>query len=81
MNAHFAFQITSVAPKIAGLQEVLPKSIGLLPFDGGIAGKKGLTVQILCTRIFCAYHFFFFVLHDLYFIPPHKLLHLLKTYY
>lgn len=58
MNAHFAFQITSVAPKIAGLQEVLPKSIGLLPFDGGIAGKKGLTVQILCTRIFCAYHFF-----------------------
>lgn len=25
-------------PMIAGLQEALPRSIGLLPFDGGVAG-------------------------------------------
>ncbi|KMZ69116.1 hypothetical protein ZOSMA_221G00260, partial [Zostera marina] len=30
-------KITALSPKITGLQEVLPKSIGLLPFDGGIA--------------------------------------------
>lgn len=33
------FQITTLEPMIAGLQEALPKSIGLLPFDGGVAGK------------------------------------------
>lgn len=31
-------QITTVEPMITGLQEALPKSIGLLPFDGGISG-------------------------------------------
>ncbi|WOL10658.1 protein PIR isoform X1 [Canna indica] len=31
-------KITAIVPRIAGLQEALPKSIGLLPFDGGIAG-------------------------------------------
>lgn len=32
-------QITVLEPMITGLQEALPKSIGLLPFDGGAAGK------------------------------------------
>lgn len=31
-------QITAIVPRITGLQEALPKSIGLLSFDGGIAG-------------------------------------------
>ncbi|OAY64583.1 Protein PIR [Ananas comosus] len=35
---HISSKITSMVPKITGLQEALPKSIGLLPFDGGIAG-------------------------------------------
>lgn len=25
--------------KVSGLQEALPKAIGLLPFDGGVAGE------------------------------------------
>ena len=33
------FQITGLVPKINALQEALPKSIGLLSFDGGIAGN------------------------------------------
>lgn len=33
------FQITGMVPKISALQEALPKSIGLLSFDGGIAGN------------------------------------------
>lgn len=33
------FQITTLEPIITGLQEAMPKSIGLLPFDGGVAGK------------------------------------------
>jgi cytoplasmic FMR1 interacting protein len=28
-----------MVPKITALQEALPKSIGLLSFDGGIAGN------------------------------------------
>lgn len=40
-------QITSMVPKITGLQEALPKSIGLLPFDGGIAGKGLLYCYLL----------------------------------
>ncbi|XP_058101351.1 protein PIR [Magnolia sinica] len=35
---HISSKITSLEPKITGLQEALPKSIGLLPFDGGVAG-------------------------------------------
>ncbi|XP_074307970.1 protein PIR isoform X2 [Silene latifolia] len=31
-------KISSLEPMISGLQEMLPKSIGLLPFDGGVAG-------------------------------------------
>lgn len=33
------FQIATVEPMITGLQEALPKSIGLLPFDGGVTGN------------------------------------------
>lgn len=40
-------QMTSMVPKITGLQEALPKSIGLLPFDGGIAGKGLLYCYLL----------------------------------
>lgn len=32
------FQITSLEPMVIGLQEALPKSIGLLSFDGGVTG-------------------------------------------
>jgi cytoplasmic FMR1 interacting protein len=32
------FQIATLEPMITGLQEALPKSIGLLPFDGGVTG-------------------------------------------
>ncbi|KAJ0967368.1 hypothetical protein J5N97_024285 [Dioscorea zingiberensis] len=35
---HISSKITTMAPKINGLQEALPKAIGLLPFDGGVAG-------------------------------------------
>ncbi|TXG66200.1 hypothetical protein EZV62_007475 [Acer yangbiense] len=31
-------QITTIEPMITGLQEALPKSIGLLPFDSGVSG-------------------------------------------
>lgn len=32
------FQIAALDPKITVLQESLPKSIGLLQFDGGVVG-------------------------------------------
>ncbi|KAH7690906.1 cytoplasmic FMR1 interacting protein [Dioscorea alata] len=35
---HISNKITTIAPRISGLQEALPKAIGLLPFDGGVAG-------------------------------------------
>ncbi|KAL0351445.1 UNVERIFIED_CONTAM: protein PIR [Sesamum calycinum] len=35
---HLSNKITMVEPMISTLQEALPKSIGLLPFDGGVAG-------------------------------------------
>ncbi|XP_073290091.1 protein PIR isoform X2 [Primulina huaijiensis] len=35
---HVSNKITTLEPLITGLQEALPKSIGLLPFDGGVAG-------------------------------------------
>ena len=38
------FQITTLEPMIIGLQEALPKSIGLLPFDGGVTGNWGYTI-------------------------------------
>ncbi|KAK3027143.1 hypothetical protein RJ639_041244 [Escallonia herrerae] len=39
---HISNKITTLEPMITGLQEALPKSIGLLPFDGGVIG---------CTRL------------------------------
>ncbi|KAG8378307.1 hypothetical protein BUALT_Bualt08G0123800 [Buddleja alternifolia] len=35
---HLSNKITTLEPMITSLQEALPKSIGLLPFDGGVAG-------------------------------------------
>ncbi|KAL0438051.1 UNVERIFIED_CONTAM: protein PIR [Sesamum latifolium] len=35
---HLSNKITILEPMISTLQEALPKSIGLLPFDGGVAG-------------------------------------------
>nr|XP_009395117.1 PREDICTED: protein PIR isoform X1 [Musa acuminata subsp. malaccensis] len=35
---HISSKITTIVPRITGLQEALPKSIGLLSFDGGVAG-------------------------------------------
>ncbi|KAK4774504.1 hypothetical protein SAY86_009439 [Trapa natans] len=35
---HISNKVTTLEPMISGLQEALPKSIGLLPFDGGVAG-------------------------------------------
>ncbi|TYK10100.1 protein PIR [Cucumis melo var. makuwa] len=35
---HISNKIAILEPMIAGLQEALPRSIGLLPFDGGVAG-------------------------------------------
>ncbi|EYU22929.1 hypothetical protein MIMGU_mgv1a000342mg [Erythranthe guttata] len=35
---HLSNKITTLEPLITGLQNALPKSIGLLPFDGGVAG-------------------------------------------
>ncbi|CDP12444.1 unnamed protein product [Coffea canephora] len=35
---HLSNKITSLEPMVTGLQEALPKSIGLLSFDGGVTG-------------------------------------------
>ncbi|XP_051139424.1 protein PIR [Andrographis paniculata] len=35
---HLSNKITTLEPLITALQEALPKSIGLLPFDGGVSG-------------------------------------------
>ncbi|GMP26583.1 hypothetical protein CsSME_00002962 [Camellia sinensis var. sinensis] len=35
---HVSNKITTLEPMITGLQDALPKSIGLLPFDGGVTG-------------------------------------------
>ncbi|KAL6902344.1 hypothetical protein ACP4OV_005220 [Aristida adscensionis] len=44
---HISSKITSMVPKITALQEALPKSIGLLSFDGGIAGCQKIIHEIL----------------------------------
>ncbi|KAG6495498.1 hypothetical protein ZIOFF_043323 [Zingiber officinale] len=36
---HISSKITAIAPRLAGLQEALPKSISLLSFDGGVVGN------------------------------------------
>ncbi|KAJ6694043.1 hypothetical protein OIU85_004798 [Salix viminalis] len=35
---HISNKVTMLEPMLTGLQEALPKSIGLLPFDGGVTG-------------------------------------------
>jgi hypothetical protein len=52
------FQIATLEPMITGLQEALPKSIGLLPFDGGVTGTRLLQIFI---EVF--FFFFCFVIH------------------
>ncbi|KAF1892241.1 hypothetical protein Lal_00036602 [Lupinus albus] len=44
---HISNKITSLEPMITGLQESLPKSIGLLPFDGGVTGCVRLVKEHL----------------------------------
>lgn len=44
---HISSKITAMVPKITALQEALPKSIGLLSFDGGIAGCQKIVHEIL----------------------------------
>lgn len=44
---HISSKITGLLPKINALQEALPKSIGLLSFDGGIAGCQKIVHEIL----------------------------------
>ncbi|KAK1289607.1 Protein PIR [Acorus calamus] len=35
---HVSYKMTTLESKVTGLQDALPKSIGLLPFDTGVAG-------------------------------------------
>ncbi|KAJ0553699.1 putative cytoplasmic FMR1-interacting, CYRIA/CYRIB, Rac1 binding domain-containing protein [Helianthus annuus] len=44
---HISTKITTLEPMITGLQEALPKSIGLLPFDGGVTGCMRLVKELL----------------------------------
>lgn len=48
---HVSNKITTLEPMITGLQEALPKSIGLLPFDGGVAGcMKNVHEHLNCWQ-------------------------------
>lgn len=44
---HVSNKITTLEPVFTGLQEALPKSIGLLPFDGGVTGCLRLVKEQL----------------------------------
>ncbi|KAL7586887.1 hypothetical protein Lser_V15G35727 [Lactuca serriola] len=44
---HISTKITNLEPMVTGLQETLPKSIGLLPFDGGVTGCMRLVKELL----------------------------------
>ncbi|XP_039043565.1 protein PIR [Hibiscus syriacus] len=44
---HISNKIATLEPMITGLQEALPKSIGLLPFDGGVTGCMRLVKEKL----------------------------------
>ncbi|KAJ9703129.1 hypothetical protein PVL29_004766 [Vitis rotundifolia] len=46
-NFYCGTQIAALEPMITGLQEALPKSIGLLPFDGGVTGCMRLVRENL----------------------------------
>ncbi|CAK9180102.1 unnamed protein product [Ilex paraguariensis] len=47
---HVSNKITTLEPMVTGLQESLPKSIGLLPFDGGVTGCTRLVKEHLNWR-------------------------------
>ncbi|CAN1233835.1 Protein PIR [Linum perenne] len=44
---HMSNKLTALEPMIMGLQEALPKSIGLLPFDSGVTGCMRLVKESL----------------------------------
>ncbi|CAI0385290.1 unnamed protein product [Linum tenue] len=44
---HISNKLTALEPMIMGLQDALPKSIGLLPFDGGVTGCMRLVKENL----------------------------------
>ncbi|GLT59708.1 hypothetical protein SLA2020_325130 [Shorea laevis] len=44
---HVSNKIATLEPMITGLQEALPKSMGLLPFDGGVSGCVRLVKEQL----------------------------------
>ncbi|KAK7839487.1 protein pir, partial [Quercus suber] len=44
---HISNKVATLEPMITGLQEALPKSIGLLPFDGGVTGCMRLVKEHL----------------------------------
>ncbi|KAK9146311.1 hypothetical protein Sjap_006214 [Stephania japonica] len=44
---HISNKLAILEPMITGLQEALPKSIGLLPFDGGVAGCQRIVKELL----------------------------------
>ncbi|CAM0148045.1 unnamed protein product [Urochloa decumbens] len=49
---HISSKITGMVPKVTALQEACPKSIGLLSFDGGIAGCQKIIHEILTWKFF-----------------------------
>ncbi|KAF5775675.1 putative cytoplasmic FMR1-interacting [Helianthus annuus] len=44
---HISTKITTLEPMITGLQQALPKSICLLPFDCGVTGCVRLVKELL----------------------------------
>ncbi|XVF57038.1 hypothetical protein PTKIN_Ptkin06aG0170800 [Pterospermum kingtungense] len=44
---HISNKVSTLEPMVTGLQEALPKSIGLLPFDGGVTGCMRLVKEQL----------------------------------
>ncbi|PHT83701.1 Protein PIR [Capsicum annuum] len=57
-------KITTVEPMITGLQEALPKSVGLLPFDGGISAY-GCRNDSPVVYVLCMYSCFFPTVYNL----------------
>jgi hypothetical protein len=54
-----------MVPKISGLQEALPKAIGLLPFDGGVAGEMGIFLVNVRRKIAIMYQYVVLVGKDM----------------
>ncbi|KAG0477890.1 hypothetical protein HPP92_012609 [Vanilla planifolia] len=44
---HIALKLNAIMHKVIGLQDALPKSIGLLPFDAGLTGCKKFIQELL----------------------------------